>query len=270
MRHALSTQNQVIWICHLNLLKLAVFLISRVSLFAPTMKREPMKTGVRLGAVAAALCMSAAAYGQGFKFSQEEAAAKAREQAQTQARQEAIAERLSTPCRDQLKDKKIMLIIGEQQVGGGISANQQNYGPHFQAINQRLRALGLKTYTPEEIRKQVAQAEIDAYFKGNPDAALSASRRLGASFVLRGLITTQSAVNRIIAVNEVTVGMGFSLVDAKGRAISDANAQDGSFAGSDTRSMAARLINEQADEVVARLYSDYCTKAVSSEPKRKK
>ena len=46
-----------------------------------------------------------------------------------------------------------MLIIGEQQSGGGISANQQNYGPHFQAINQRLRSLGLKTYTPEEIRK---------------------------------------------------------------------------------------------------------------------
>ena len=76
----------------------------------------------------------------------------------------------------------------EQQVGGGILANQDNYGPHFQVINQRLRSLGLKTYTPEEIKKQIAQAEIDAYFKGNPDAALSASRRLGASFMLRGLI----------------------------------------------------------------------------------
>ena len=37
-------------------------------------------------------------------------------------------------------------------------------------------ALGLRTYTPEEIRSQIAQAEIDAYFRNDPDAALSASR----------------------------------------------------------------------------------------------
>ena len=125
-----------------------------------------------------ALLCAAIAHAQGFKFSQEDNSAKekAQERAQT------IAALLATPCATQLKDKKIMLIIGEQQVGGGILANQDNYGPHFQVINQRLRSLGLKTYTPEEIKKQIAQAEIDAYFKGNPDAALSASRRLGASF----------------------------------------------------------------------------------------
>ena len=229
-----------------------------------------MKFVVQMSAAAAALGLAAAVCAQGFSFSKEEEARKANEQAREQARGQAIAEKLSTPCRDQLKDKKIMLIIGEQQSGGGISANQQNYGPHFQAINQRLRALGLKTYTPEEIRKQIAQAEIDAYFKGNPDAALSASKRLGASFVLRGLITSQASVNRVIRVNEVTVSMGFSLADAQGRMIADATAEDGSYAGSDTRSMAARLINEQADEVVAKLYSDYCTKAPTSEPKRKR
>ncbi len=149
--------------------------------------------------------------------------------AKEQARQQAINDRLSTPCRDQLKDKKIMLIIGEQQIGGGVLANQDNYGPHFQLINQRLRALGLKTFTPEEIKKQIAQAEIDAYFKGNPDAALSASRRLGANFVLRGLITAQAGVNPVIRVNEVTVNLGFSLADAGGHMISDATANGGSF-----------------------------------------
>ena len=225
-----------------------------------------MKTGIQFSVGLVAVCFAAAGFAQGFKFSQEDGTAKAKEQ----ARQQAIAERLSTPCRDQLKDRKIMLIIGEQQVGGGILAQQENYGPHFQAINQRLRALGLKTYTPEEIKKQIAQAEIDAYFKGNPDAALSASRRLGASFVLRGLITSQASVNPVIRVNEVTVNLGFSLADAGGRMISDAAAQGGSFAGSDVRSAAARLINEQADEVVAKLYSDYCVKAGLAEPKRKK
>lgn len=219
---------------------------------------------MQLSVAVVALCAAAAGHTQGFKFSQPDDSAKAKEQ----ARQQTIAERLSTPCRAQLKDKKIMLMIGEQQAGG-ISAEQQNYGPHFQAINQRLRALGLTTYTPEEIKKQIAQAEIDAYFKGNPDAALSASRRLGASFVLRGLISTQSVVNRVIQVNEVTVGMGFSLADASGRTISDAAAHGGSFAGSDIRAIAARLISEQADDVVAKLYSDYCTNAVVAEPPRK-
>ena len=163
-----------------------------------------------------------------------------------------------------------MLIIGEQQSGGGILANQENYGPHYQAINQRLRSLGLRTYTPQEIKKQIAQAEIDAYFKGNPDAALSASRRLGASFVLRGLITSEAGVNPLIRVNEVTVDMGFSLAESGGRLISDASAQGGSYAGRDIRSAAARLVNEQADEVVAKLYSDYCTKAGLAEPSKRK
>jgi hypothetical protein len=226
-----------------------------------------MKISIHMVATFAAMSFFAGVgHAQGFKFSQEDGAAKAKEE----ARKQAITEQLSTPCRDQIKDKKIMLIIGEQQSGGGISANQDNYGPHFQLINQRLRALGLKTYTPEEIKKQIAQAEIDAYFKGNPDAALSASRRIGANFVLRGLITAQTGVNQVIRVNEVTVNLGFSLADTGGRMISDATAQGGSFSGSDIRTAAARLINEQADEVVAKLYSDYCTNAAVAEPKRRK
>ena len=88
-----------------------------------------------------------------------------------------------------------MVVIGEVQSNGYIAAQQQNYGPHFEAINARLRSLGLRTYTPEEIRRQIAQAEIDAYFKNDPDAALAASKRLGASFVLRGLISSQATRN---------------------------------------------------------------------------
>ena len=216
-----------------------------------------MKTRFTLMIASGALLCAAIAHAQGFKFSQEDNSAKekAQERAQT------IASLLATPCATQLKDKKIMLIIGEQQVGGGILANQDNYGPHFQVINQRLRSLGLKTYTPEEIKKQIAQAEIDAYFKGNPDAALSASRRLGASFVLRGLITSDARVNPVIRVNEIDVNMGFTLADNAGRMIADANAHSAAFSGSDVRGASARLINEQADEVVARLYSDYCSKA---------
>ena len=58
-----------------------------------------------------ALLCAAIAHAQGFKFSQEDNSAKekAQERAQT------IATLLATPCATQLKDKKIMLIIGEQQ-----------------------------------------------------------------------------------------------------------------------------------------------------------
>jgi len=194
---------------------------------------------------------------QGFKFSQPDDNAKMEEA----ARQDRIAYELSTPCRADLKGKKIMVIIGEEQSNGYITAVQQNYGRHFQAINVRLRSLGLQTFTPEQIRAQIAQAEIDAYFKNNPDAALSAARRLGASFILRGLITAQASGNAIIRVNQVDVSMGFTLSGSNGRIISDVSANSSSYAGANVAQMALTLVNEQADEVVSRLYSDYCRNA---------
>ena len=54
------------------------------------------------------------------------------------------------------------------------------------------------------------------------------------------------------------------------RMISDASAEGGSYAGSDTRTEATALIREQADEVVAKLYSDYCSKAGLGEGRRGK
>ena len=71
----------------------------------------------------------------GFKFSQPDD----EDRLANEARQSRIADQLSTPCRASIKDKKIMVVIGEQQSNGYIAAQQQNYGPHFQAINTRLR-----------------------------------------------------------------------------------------------------------------------------------
>ncbi len=197
---------------------------------------------------------------QGFKFSQPDAVDEA-EKAEQQARDERISRDLATPCRAQIKDKKIMVVIGERQSNGFIYAQQQNYGQHFEAINRRLRALGLRTYTPEEIRRQIAQAEIDAYFRDDVEAALSASKRLGASFILRGLISSQASRNPMIPVNQVSVNMDFTLTGSNGRPISDAQATNASYAGADVSRMALTLVNERADEVVAKLYSDYCRSA---------
>ena len=175
-------------------------------------------------------------------------------------------EQVTETLKAAIKNKKIAVIIGEEQSNGVVLARQENYGPHFQLINGRLQALGLRTYTPEEIRRQIAQAEIDAYFKNNPDAALSAAKRLGANFVLRGLITSQATYNPNVRVNQVSVGMGFTLAAANGRTVANAGASAASYAGPDVRAMAITLLNEHADEVVSRLYSEYCRNAEVAAP----
>ncbi len=200
-----------------------------------------------------------AAQAQGFKFSNPPPGAQAEAAAQAQ-RQAQVWEQLATPCRDRIKNRKIMVLIGEEK-NGFVSASQGSFGRHVEAINARLQNLGLKTYTAEQIRKQVAQEEINAYFKNDPDRALSASRRMAAQYVLRGVIASQAARNTMINVNQVSVNMNFTLTDAGGRPVSTASASNASYAGSDVSGMALTLIEERADEVVARLYSDYCRNA---------
>jgi hypothetical protein len=228
-----------------------------------------LPTAVAFTFLSAAFLASAPTGAQGFKFSDPDPSQQAEQQAEAM-KQDRIAYELSTPCRNDLKGKKIMVVIGEQQSDGYVSAQQQNYGPHFQAINGRLRSLGLRTFTPEEIRAQVKQAEIDAYFRNDPDGALAAAKRLGASFVLRGLITSHAQMNPIIAVNQVSVGMGFTLAASNGKIISDVGANAASYSGANVAQMAATLIDEQADEVVARLYGDYCRNAGFPPPAARK
>jgi len=207
------------------------------------------------------LALPAFTAAQGFKFSNED---KAGEAAKAE-RQRRIAAQLSTPCLDRIKNRKIMVLIGEE-VNGVVQARQAAFSPHFDAINARLQKLGLRTYTQEEIRKQIAQAEIDAYFKNNPDAALSAAKRLAANYTLKGLISARAMRNPMIPVNQVAVGMHFALTGADGKRVAQAEANSQSFSGADVQGMALTLINEQAEEVVARLYSEYCQQP---EPRRK-
>jgi hypothetical protein len=202
---------------------------------------------------AATLCGGAVAQNQGFKFSNEDNAEQQRE-AETQARVQAI---LASPCRNKIKNQKVMVLIGESH-NGYVQAVQSSYGGPFEALNTRLQRVGLKTVTQAQIKAQVAQAEIDAYFKNDPDAALSASKRLSAQYILRGLISTETAYNRIVRVNQVNIRMNFTLTDAGGRTLAQASAENASYAGMDTAGMALTLINEKADEVVAQLYGDYC------------
>ena len=208
-------------------------------------------------AAALLLATPSSAAAQGFRFSTEEANREASRQAHEEQRQGRVDALLSTPCLQKIKDQKIMVVIAESR-NGVVFATQSAYTPHFEAIDRRLRALGLRTYTPEEIRRQVAQAEIDAFFRNDPDAAISASRRLAAQYILRGLIQTQVARNAVVNVNQVAVQLDFTLTGSNGRTISQTAAANESYAGRDVAGMALTLLNERADQVVAQLYSDYC------------
>jgi hypothetical protein len=198
------------------------------------------------------------ALAQGFRFSDDTAQQQKQEaEAQRQAHTRAL---LSTPCMAKIKNQKIMVVMAEHR-NGALIAQQSAYTSHFEAINKRLRALGLRTFTPEEIRRQVAQAEINAFFRNDPDAAISASRRLAAQYILRGVIDTQISRNAIVNVNQVAVRLDFTLTGSNGRMISEASASNESYSGRDVLGMALTLLNERADEVVAQLYSDYCRRA---------
>jgi len=207
----------------------------------------------------ACCCVALGAQAQGFKFSNPPPGAQAEAQAQAQ-RDARVDAQLGTPCRDRIKSRKIMVLIGEE-TNGRVSASQGEFSRHVEAVNLRLKKLGLKTYSAEQIRKQVAQEEIDAYFKNDPDRALSASRRMAAQYVLRGVIASRAVRNPMVNVNQVSVNMNFTLSDAAGRPVSTAAASNESYAGNDTSGMALTLIEERADEVVAQLYSDYCRNA---------
>src|SRR5450759_3144547 len=97
-------------------------------------------------AVVAAFALAAALGGlaqeQDFKFWNEEQAEndRANEEFERRANVEAL---LSTPCRDRIKNQKILVLIGEDQ-NGFIMARQAAYSAPFDAINRRLRWLGVR------------------------------------------------------------------------------------------------------------------------------
>ena len=207
----------------------------------------------------ALLGTSLPAHAQGFKFSDPDPAAKADKDAKDN-RDAQVQEMLAAPCLKRIKNQKIMVVIAENK-DGVISADQAAYNTHVSAINDRLQAVGLRTVTPAQIRAQVAQAEINAFFKNDADAAISASRRMAAQYILRGVITSSTRRNAIVNVNQVSIGMKFTLTGANGRMISQSSASNESYAGHDVAGMALTLVEENAEEVVAKLYSDHCKAA---------
>ena len=192
-----------------------------------------------------------------FSFSAEAAKEQEKADADAAARAQSIQALVSIPCRQRLRDQRIVLLVGEQTAGRW-RTTQDRYGQFIRVIDTRLKGLGLKTYTEQQIKAGIAQAEVEAYFNNDPDAALSASRRLGANYILRGSITNRAGINPVVGVHEVDVNIDLTLSAADGRVLSDVSAHSGSYSGSDTLGTALDLVKEQADTLVAQLYNDYC------------
>jgi hypothetical protein len=202
--------------------------------------------------LSALLMLLVAASAHAFRFSEEEAKSRAEAEAGKVA-----AIEISPACRKRLGGERVLLLIAERG-NSGINAEQSRYSLHFDGIEKRLRSYGMRTFSQAEIKRQIAQAEIDAHFRNDPDAALAAARKLGATLTLRGMISSQRGINPVLGINEVAVNMGFSLL-AGSRSLADANAKADSYAGTDTVGMALKLIDEQADAVVNSLVAGYCT-----------
>ncbi|MEJ2200200.1 MAG: hypothetical protein P8X63_04170 [Desulfuromonadaceae bacterium] len=205
-------------------------------------------------ATSPSLCLAA-----GFSFSEYEENERAAEQEELRQKETATRQLLSVPCASRLKDKHIAIMIGEQHRDRHYSHfNQTNNGPLFDEINRKLRSLGLKTYTREQITAQIAEAEQTAFLNNDMDAAVSAAERLKAEFLLQGLITLKSQRNRILDIEEVFLTLTLSLVNNRGRQISTVSATADAFVANDSMQTALQLARDKADLMLAQLYNDYC------------
>jgi hypothetical protein len=177
----------------------------------------------------------------------------------SRAKAAAIHANLSAPCRESLKGKKIAVLIAERhsgklQTGGG-------HGLLHQEFNRQLAALGLNTISQAQINAPIAAAEMHAILNNDPDAALAASGRLGASFFLNGIISSRSGKNMMVNANEVAVTIMLTLSDGRGRVISSQTINAESWAGQDVLGVALGLVRDSAAPVLAQMYADYCSRA---------
>ncbi|MFP5223686.1 MAG: hypothetical protein ACLGSA_15450 [Acidobacteriota bacterium] len=210
---------------------------------------------MNIAAILLAVVLALPATVWGFSFSEEAQ----KESSARQAKSATAQAQLSEPCRAKIKGQKIALMIAERHQGI-TSVNASNQGDLFHLLNSRLQGVGLSTITQQEINARVARAEAEAILNNDPDAALAASKKLGAAFFLKGIISARSGANKMVRANEVTVDINLTLSDGSGRVISQVRATGQSWAGSDVIGAAMSVLEDEAGSLVARLYSDFCAR----------
>ena len=137
------------------------------------------------------------------------------------------AELISISCRDLIKGKRLKIQIDEKG-----SAAQR--GRFRQTIEERVKGIGLKV------------------------AAAGAA----ADLVMKGTIETTAGANPVLGVAEVDLDADFSLTLPSGKRLAQADASGGAYSGrqtkSSTRGAAQGVWEEKSDEIVGKLFRDYC------------
>ncbi len=131
------------------------------------------------------------------------------------------AEFLSISCRDSIRGKRVALQLDDRSGGGEVVRR---------ALEGKLRSVGVKLV----------------------------ANRTGADFVVRGHITGSQGVNRTLGIDEVDLTADFTLLLKNGNAASSTSVYGSSFSGSNRQQAVRALWDEKGEEVVGRLFGDYC------------
>lgn len=138
------------------------------------------------------------------------------------------AELISISCRDLIRGKRVRLTIDEK---GAIA--QQSRSAFRAAIEERMKAIGVRV---------AASGTADLLMKGSIEAAAGA--------------------NPVLGVGEVDLDAEFSLSSAAGKRLAQASASGGAYAGRHTKSSvkgaAQGVWEEKSEEIVGKLFRDYC------------
>ncbi len=131
------------------------------------------------------------------------------------------AEFLSIACRDMIRTKRVAIQLDDRSGGGDMIRS---------ALESKLKSIGVKL----------------------------AANKTGADFVVRGKITGTQGVNRLLGINEVDLTADFTLLLKNGNAVAATSVYGSSFAGSNRQQAMRVLWDEKSEEVIGRLFGDYC------------
>jgi hypothetical protein len=77
-------------------------------------------------------------------------------------------------------------------------------------------------------------------------------------YLLRGTATAQAGVNRLLALNEVSLNAALTLSRPSGEVLSTVLNREESYAGNDLTSVYLSLVQQQADRVASQVYAELC------------
>lgn len=202
------------------------------------------------------LLLPAAAFS--FSFSEHEKQEQQTTQYQQQAKQDRIAELLATPCARRLKNSTVAFVLLQEHQQGFMIRHGSQDRSIYAVINGQLSRLGLRTLSPQQITARIAAAETEAFLANDMDAAASAAQRLQARFFIKGQIITKHSLNQVLGIDELSLSLLLSLSNAEGRTISHIQVSDTVFSDSNVTAALLKLVEEQGEDAVARLYRDFC------------